>query len=353
MIVSWPARITSSGVRRQYVHAIDIVPTLYSVLGIEPPEVVKGYTQFPLEGVSFEATLNDAEATTDKQTQFYSMGGTRAIWHQGWKAAAISPAAPDAWAAYATQRWELFNTDEDPSECHDLADKEPEKLQELIQLWWAHAGQYNALPLENRNVVEILTTDRPQLTKPRSRYVYYPGIAEVPESVAPNIRNRSYTVGVEVTIDSPDAAGVLFAHGSRFGAHALYVKDGKLKYVYNFVGDQVQVIESTQPLPSGRKVLSASFEREGDTMPAEGTLTLRVGEEPVGQGRIRTQPGKFSIAGEGLAIGKDTGEPVTADYPGQAPWRFTGGTIHRAAVDVSGEPFVDLAAEVRMAFMRD
>jgi arylsulfatase len=77
------------------------------------------------------------------------------------------------------------------------------------------------------------------------------------------------------------------------------------------------------------------------------------GEESVGQGRIRTQPGKFSIAGEGLAIGKDTGEPVTADYPGQAPWRFTGGTIHRAAVDVSGEPFVDLAAEVRMAFMRD
>ena len=98
MIVSWPARITSPGVRRQYVHAIDIVPTLYSVLGIEPPEVVKGYTQFPMEGVSFEATLNDAEATTDKQTQFYSMGGTRAIWHQGWKAAAISPAAPDMWA---------------------------------------------------------------------------------------------------------------------------------------------------------------------------------------------------------------------------------------------------------------
>jgi arylsulfatase len=339
--------------RRQYVHAIDIVPTLYSVLGIEPPEVVKGYTQFPLEGVSFEATLNDAGATTDKQTQFYSMGGTRAIWHQGWKAAAISPSAPDAWAGYATQRWELFNTDEDPSECHDLADKEPEKLQELIQLWWAHAGQYNALPLENRNAVEILTTDRPQLTKPRNRYVYYPGIAEVPESVAPNIRNRSYTVGLEVTIDSPDAAGVLFAHGSRFGGHALYVKDGKLKYVYNFVGDQVQVIESTQPLPSGRKVLSASFEREGDSMPAEGTLTLRVGEEPVGQGRIRTQPGKFSIAGEGLAIGRDTGEPVTADYPGQAPWPFTGGTIHRAAVDVSGQPFVDLAAEVRMAFMRD
>ena len=96
-------------------------PTLYSMLGIEMPDVVKGYTQIPLEGISFDATFHDETATTDKQTQFYSMGGTRAIWHQGWKAAAISPAAPDMWAGYATQRWELFNTDEDPSECHDLA----------------------------------------------------------------------------------------------------------------------------------------------------------------------------------------------------------------------------------------
>ena len=284
MIVSWPAQITATGLRRQYVHAVDIVPTIYSLLGIEPPEVVKGYTQFPLEGISFDATLDDATATTDKQTQFYSMGGTRAIWHQGWKAAAISPSAPDMWADYATQRWELFNTDEDPSECHDLAEAEPEKLQELIQLWWAQAGQYGALPLENRNAVEILTTDRPQLTKPRNRYVYYPGTAEVPESVAPNIRNRSYTIAVEVTIDSEDASGVLFAHGARFGGHALYIKDGKLKYVYNFVGDLEQIVESTEPLPTGHVVVSASFERDGDSMPAEGTLTLHVGEQEVGRG---------------------------------------------------------------------
>ncbi len=353
MIVSWPAQITSTGLRRQYLHAIDIVPTLYSMLGIELPDVVKGYPQIPLEGISFDATFHDAAATTDKQTQFYSMGGTRAIWHQGWKAAAISPAAPDMWAGYATQRWELFNTDEDPSECHDLADQHPEKLQELIQLWWAQAGQYGALPLENRNAIEIFGTERPQLTKPRNRYKYYPSTAEVPESVAPNIRNRSYTVAVEVTIDTEEAAGVLFAHGARFGGHALYIKDRKLKYVYNFVGDVEQVIESTEPLPTGHVIVSASFERDGDSMPAEGTLTLRAGDKEIGQGRIKTQPGKFSIAGEGLNIGKDGAEPVTDDYPGQAPWAFTGGTIRQAAVDVSGAPFVDLAAEARMAFLRD
>ena len=158
---------------------------------------------------------------------------------------------------------------------------------------------------------------------------------------------------VEVTIDTEDASGVLFAHGARFGGHALYLKDRRLKYCYNFVGAQEQIVESDEPLPAGHVVLSASFEREGDSMPAEGTLTLYMGDREVGRGRIRTQPGKFSIAGEGLNIGKDSGEPVTDDYPGRGPWAFTGGTITRAAVDVSGAPFVDLAAEARMAFMRD
>jgi arylsulfatase A-like enzyme len=353
LIVSWPARITATGVCRQYAHAVDIVPTIYDAFGIDPPEVVKGYTQFPMEGVSFAPTFDDPAARTDKQTQFYSMGGTRAIWSKGWKAASVTPSAPDMWAHYSTQRWELFDTEKDPSECHDLAAEQPAKLQELIGLWWAEAGRYQALPLENRNALEILTTDRPQLTKPRNRYVYYPGGAEVPESVAPNIRNRSYTIAVEVNVDREDAEGVLFAQGSRFGGHALYLKDRKLKYVYNWVGQFEQIVESTEPVPTGHVVLSASFEREGDAMPAQGTLTLHVREQAVGQDTIKTQPGKFAIAGEGLNIGKEGAEPVTDDYPGQYPWAFVGGTIVRAAIDVSGDPFVDLAQEAKMAFARD
>jgi arylsulfatase len=281
------------------------------------------------------------------------MGGTRAIWNRGWKAAAVSPSAPDMWAGYEKQRWELFDTENDPSECHDLAAEQPDRLQELIGLWWSEAGRYGALPLENRGVVEILTTDRPQLSKPRNRYIYYPGGAEVPESVAPNIRNRSYTIAVEATIDTEEASGVLFAQGSRFGGHALYVKDRKLKYVYNWVGMFEQLVESEEPIPTGQHVFSASFEKEGDGLPTEGTLTLHVGEAKVGEAKIKTQPGKFSLAGEGLNVGKEGAEPVTDDYPGQAPWPFVGGTIARAAVDVSGEPFVDLAHEAKMAFARD
>jgi arylsulfatase len=353
MIVAWPKRISKTGTRRQYTHAIDIVPTVYECVGIEPPEAVKGYTQYPLEGVSFAATFDDPDAMTDKQTQFYSMGGTCAIWHKGWKAANVSPGCPDMWANYETQRWELYDTVNDPSECHDLAAEKPDLLRQLINLWWSEVGRYGALPLENRGVVEILTTERPQLAKPRDRYVYYPGGSEIPESVAPNIRNRSYTVAVEATIDTDEAGGVLFAQGARFGGHALYVKDGKLKYVYDFVGLQEQMIESDEPIPTGRHVFSASFEREGDSMPAEGTLTLHVGQDKVGEGRIKTQPGKFSLAGEGLNVGKDGGEPVTDDYPGDAPWAFAGGTIHKAAIDVSGEPFVDLAREAAAAYARD
>ena len=353
MIVSWPKRITKAGVRRQYTHAVDIVPTIYEAFGLQAPETIKGHTQHPLEGVSFAGTFDDPDAKTAKQTQFYSMGGTRAIWHAGWKAAAVSPAAPDAWAAYATQRWELFDTENDPCECHDLAERQPEKLKELIDLWWAEAGRYEALPLENRDVVEILTTERPQLSKPRNRYVYYPDCAEVPESVAVNIRNRSYTVAVEVTIDTEEASGVLFSHGSRFGGHSLYIKDGRLKYVYNWVGEFEQVVESSVPVPTGKVILSASFEREGEAMPAEGTLTLHIRDKQVAEAKIKTQPGKFAIGGEGLNVGKDGGEPVTDDYSGESPWAFVGGTIELAAVDVSGAPFVDLANEARMAFARD
>ncbi|HEY7045023.1 MAG TPA: arylsulfatase, partial [Nocardioidaceae bacterium] len=323
MIVSWPAKIKKAGIRTQYQHAIDIVPTIYDCLGVEMPEVYRGATQIPLEGASFKATFDDEKAP-GRETQFYSMLSTRGIYHKGWKAASVTPATPDGWADFTNQRWELFNTETDPSEIHDLADKELEKLNELISLWWSEAGKYNALPLESRTAVDILTTERPQLTKPRNQYTYYPNCAEVPEAAAVNVRNRSYAIGADVTIDK-DPAGVLFAHGCRFGGHALYVKDGKLKYDYNYVGMEDQYVESSKPVPTGDCRLAAVFEKDDSKgMPTTGTLSLYINKEKVGEAKIKTQPGKFSLAGEGLNIGRDGGEPVTTDYPGDAPWAFTG-----------------------------
>ena len=149
---------------------------------------------------------------------------------------------------------------------------------------------------------------------------------------------------------------MLFAHGSRFGGHALYVKDNRLHYVYSFVGSLEQRIVAEQELPTGEDlILSAAFEKEGDDPPgvAIGTLSLYHGDVKVGEERIRTQPGKFSIAGDGLCVGRDSSDPVTADYPGAAPYRFTGGTIKRVAVDVSGEPYVDLEREAVAMMSRE
>jgi arylsulfatase len=241
-------------------------------------------------------------------------------------------------------------------ELTDLAAQEPEKLRELISQWFYEAGVNQAFPLDDRSALEILTTQRPQLTPARNRYVYRPGGSEVPESVAPNIRNRSYGVGAVVDLPAPGASGVLFAHGGRFGGHTLYIKDNRLHYVYNFLGMHEQHVSGTVDLPTGEGViLAAAFDKDGEETPgtATGVLSLYHGDRKVGEGRVKTQPGRFTLAGEGLNIAHDAGDPVTADYPGTAPWAFSGGTLHRVAVDVSGEPYVDLEREAEAMLARE
>ena len=145
---------------------------------------------------------------------------------------------------------------------------------------------------------------------------------------------------------------MVFSQGSRFGGHALYVKDGKLVYVYNFVGEHVQTVVSDEKVPTGHVVLSATFEPQSTTMPTQGALSLHIRDKQVGEGEIMTQPGKFGLGGGGLVVGRSGAEPVTDDYVGEAPWPFVGGTIERVVIDVSGESFTDLAAEARAAFAR-
>ena len=182
MIVSWPAQIKEAGIRTQYTHAVDIVPTIYELLGIELPEVVNGLRAASARGRELrgeparrrregqaDAVLLHARHPRDLPRRLEGRVG--------------DAGRTGAWGDFATQRWELFNADADPSECHDLAEENPDKLQELVALWWAEAGKYGALPLESRDALGILLAPRPQLSKPRDRYIYYPDCAEVPESV--------------------------------------------------------------------------------------------------------------------------------------------------------------------------
>ncbi len=355
-VISWPgAPKGENQIRTQYHHAIDLVPTILDVLGVEMPERIKGHVQVPFDGVSMRYSFDEPAAPSARQTQFYSMLGSRGIWHDGWKAITTHPTV-SGWSHFNDDTWELYHVDVDRSEVHDLADEYPDKLRELVNLWYAEAGRNGAFPLDDRGALEVLLTPRPQLTAARNRYVYYPDLAEVPEAQAVNVRNRSFAIGALVDIPEPGAQGVLFSHGARFGGHALYIKDNRLHYVNSFVGMFEQRVVAEVDVPTGTNlILSAAFEKDGEDPPhvANGTLSLYHGDQKVGEGRIKTQPGIFSLAGEGLAVGRDGGERITDDYPGVSPFRFTGGTIHRVAVDVSGEPFVDLEREAAAMLARE
>jgi arylsulfatase len=355
-VISWPAGIQAHGeVREQYHHAVDLVPTVLDVLGVTPPDTLKGYAQSHFDGVSMRYSFEEATAAGARHTQFYSMLGSRGIWHEGWKAVTTHPTL-SGWSHFNDDEWELYHTDVDRSELHNLAEEHPDKLRELVNLWYAEAGANNGFPLDDRSALEIFIAKRPQLSPPRNRYVYFPNVAEVPEGQAVVVRGRSFVIGALVDLPEPGAQGVLFAQGSRFGGHGLYVKNNRLHYVNSFVGMFEQVVVATEDLPTGTDlILSASFDKDGEDPPpvATGILSLYYGEKKVGEGRIKTQPGGYMIAGEGLAVGRDVGDPVTLDYPGERPYRFTGGTIKRVVVDVSGEPYIDLEREAQAMLMRE
>jgi arylsulfatase len=352
-LVSWPKRIEARGeIRGQYVHAVDVVPTLYDLLDIDPPAVLKGFTQAPIEGESFAASLTDP-SVAGRETQFYSMLGMRALYHQGWLANTLHPPI-SGWGRFDEDVWELYHLAEDRAQTKNVAARHPERLEELKGLWSYYAGVYKGLPLDDRTALEIISSPRPQPSEPRDRYVYYQHTADVPESVAVNIRRRSYTIAAGATLDSADAEGVLFAHGGVGGGHSLYLQGGRLHYVYNWLGERIQKISSDAEIESGKHVFTAEFQKTGDeegSGSATGTLTLYIDDADVGSDEIVTQPGFFALTGDGLSIGRDSASPVSADYA--SPFPLTGGEIDRVVVDVSGDHYVDHEKEVLAYLARD
>ncbi|GGV06636.1 arylsulfatase [Streptomyces litmocidini] len=354
-LVAWPAGIEARGeVRRQYVHAVDVVPTLYDLLGIEPPEVIKGYPQNPIEGESFKASLTDPDAP-GRRTQFYTMLGQRSLYHEGWLACTVHPPL-SGWGNFANDVWELYDLTTDRAQSTDLAAREPERLETLKSLWYYYAGIYNGLPLDDRTALEQVLAERPHGSPERDRYVYFPGSAAVPEQSGVVTNGRSYAIAAGVDVESAEAEGVLYAHGGVAGGHSLYVKDHRLHYAYNWVGTTLQVVHADREIPPGKHVLTAEFAANGRSsdpaMPgAAGTLTLYIDDQEVGSQDITTQPGAFCAVGDGICVGRDDASPVTPDY--QGPFPFTGGTIDKVVVDVSGERYVDHEAQVRGWFMLD
>jgi arylsulfatase len=343
LVVSWPKGIKAKGeVRHQYHHCTDIVPTILDVCGLEMPREYRGVEQYPLSGVSMRYTFGASpDAPTQKKRQYYAMLGTRGIWEDGWRAAAVH-APLTGKGQFDKDEWELYHVDADRSESANVAREHPEKLQALIDAWFEEAEKNLVLPLDDRSAAELLGVERPSEEPPRQRYIYYPGTSPVPEGVAVNVRGRSYKIIADVEITAPDCAGVIFAHGSRFGGHTLFIKDMKLHYVYNFLGIKPEQKFVSGTLEPGKYTLGMEFIREGTGEHGEsyGQTTLYVNEDIADQGDMKTQPGKFTLSGDGLCVGRDSGDAVSGDY--QSPGTFQGGTIRFVGVSVEKQFYLDL-----------
>jgi arylsulfatase len=352
LVIHWPKGIKAKGeVRHQYHHSTDIVPTILDVTGLEMPKVYRGVEQYPLNGVSMRYTFEKADAPTTKKVQYYAMLGTRGIWKDGWKASALH--APISGVGHFDKdQWELFHVDVDRAEATDLAKENPEKLQELIKAWFAEADKNFVLPLDDRTAVELLTIQHPLPEPPRTRYLYLPGTSPVPEGVAVSIRGRSYKIIADIKVTS-DTHGVIFAQGSRFGGHTLFIKDRRLYYVYNFLGIEPEQKFMSPPLDPGKHAVGMTFVREKSGKYGEslGKTQLYVDDKVVAEGTMRTQSGHFTLSGDGLCVGYDSEDRVSQEY--EAPGTFTDGTILGVVFDVGDDVYLDLEKEAVGAFARD
>jgi arylsulfatase len=274
------------------------------------------------------------------------MFGSRAIYHDGWKAVTFKPIGPlydDGinWnAPFSEDRWELYHVAEDPTELHDVADREPERLAAMIDRWWAEARANQVLPLDNR-VLHALVYPKPDRRAPRLATTYYPGTSPVPETVAANVKNRGHVIEVDATVaPGPLPEGVLLAQGSALGGFSLHLHRGRLRYVHNLYGKELDVIAADDPVEVGRHRLTFRFERRE---PSGGSAVLEVDGTEVARGVVPVfTVAAFSATGAGLTCGYEVGPSVGDDY--EAPFACTA-TIHSATVTLSEHgpvnPFVE------------
>ncbi|MGW2660805.1 arylsulfatase [Nocardia tengchongensis] len=352
MVISWPRGLEARGeVRHQYIHAMDVVPTLYDLIGITPPETVDSVPQSPIEGVSMASVLLDDTAPSPKHTQFFSMFGTRAMWRDGWQANTVHAPAPSGWSHFDQDKWCLYHLDTDRNQMKDLAAEKPELLAELKQVWEDEAKLYNGYPLEDRTVADFAGMEQPSVSSKTGRMVLFPGGSEVPERSFP-IVGRSFSITATLNVTDPKAEGVIFAGGGRFGGHALYLMDGTLHYVYNWLGELEQKIVASRPLTAGKTVVGMDFRKEGTDGPSPtGTATLYIESDTVASEKIKVQPAYFSLSGEGSNVGRDRGQPVSSDY--DSPFALTGATIGDVVITAGTDVSMDYERELKANFQRD
>lgn len=336
MIITWPNKIKDAGgLRTQFHHCIDLAPTILEAVGIPAPSTVNGTPQKPLDGVSMVYTFDDAKAAGRRGTQYFEMMGNLALYHDGWIASCFHGRSP--WEAgrnlnFDTDKWELYNLADDFSQADDLAASNPEKLRKLQDLFWGEAAKFNVLPLDDRGFLRVDFRTRPALPgSGRTNFTFYSGTTRIPEAMAPNTKNKSWSATAVVEIPKDGAQGVIAALGGVTGGWALYLDQGVPEFTYNFLASVRYTIKAKEKLPAGEAAIRYEFAIDGGIGPGRGGVSkLYVNGSLVAEGRIdRTVPVAFS-ADETFDIGIDEGSPVGL-YPGD--FAFSG-TIKQVEIEL-------------------
>ncbi|WP_313333605.1 arylsulfatase [Sphingobium yanoikuyae] len=338
MVVSWPDKIKDKGgIRPQFTHLIDIVPTILDAAGIPAPSHVNGVEQKPMDGVTIASTFASADAHAVRDRQYFEVFSNRAIYDKGWIACAQhtfpwrQDFAPGNWDK---DEWELYNIDQDFSEANNLAAAHPEKLAEMKAIFDEEAEKYHVYPLDDRGAGRLAEPKpSPGGSDPnRTEFTYYPGAFRLPETASPNTKNRSHSVIAE--IDNPDgkAQGVIVASGGSSAGFALYVKDGKAVYHYNWFERERTSLVAPDILPKGKVKIEVAFSYDGGGLGKGGEAILLVNDVEVAKKRIEnTVAGRFGI--DTFGVGLDSGSPVSDEY--KPPFAFTGGKIGRVDIKLA------------------
>jgi arylsulfatase A-like enzyme len=347
MAIAWPNRIKDAGgLRSQFHHMIDIVPTILDVTGIPQPTMVNGMKQKPIEGISMAYTFDKANADvpSKRTTQYFEMFGDRAIYNDGWIAGTTPPnppwlmglgKVPDVLNGY---KWELYNIKDDYSESDDLAAKMPDKLHELQKLFMTEAEKYNVLPLDN-SVVQRLLAPRPSATAGRDVFTYSGELSGLDPASAPNLLNKSYSITAEVDVPQGGGEGIIVTEGGRFGGYGLYLLKGKPVFLYNLLDLERFRWEGSQALVAGKHTIEFDFTYDGPGFGKSGTGVLKVdGQEVANRKAPHTIPFLLTLD-ETFDVGVDTRTPVDdSDY--QVPFKFSG-QVAKVTIKLGPEQLTD------------
>jgi arylsulfatase A-like enzyme len=323
LVISWPKRIRDrGGLRAQFAFISDLMPTVLEAAGIEAPAVVNGVTQQPIDGISLLPTFEAADLPSPRRTQYFNVYGNRAIYHDGWMAAAFRGRAP--WdvrkpitGSTLEDRWELYDLDADFSQSRDLAAAQPAKLAEMQALFWHEAGRNQVLPL----IDNAQTAGLPHLMSGRQHYTLFAGSRGIPEMQSPPVMWRSHTLIANVELPRRTRGGVVVAYGGIAGGWALHVDAQRRPvYSYNFADAQMFNVVGDRPLPAGASRIELSLDYDKPMSGGPATAVLKVDGRESGRLRIgKTVPYLFSIH-ETLDVGIDLGGPVTAAYAAETPF---------------------------------